>query len=89
MMFRVALSLLLASLAVSSSGCLFWKKKPHAAKPSYQCADLEASFKVRWLEKRTSELTAEGKTAAEAAARAEQEFAQQFAYTKVANPGTH
>lgn len=84
MMPRAVFFLLAATVAVSSSGCMFWKKKNKHAKPSYAVSELETSFKARWIEKRAADLVGSGKSASEATQLATQEFEQKFAYTKAA-----
>ncbi|HOD47598.1 MAG: hypothetical protein BWX86_02614 [Verrucomicrobia bacterium ADurb.Bin122] len=84
MMPRAVFFLLAATVAVSASGCMFWKKKNKPAKPSYAVSELETSFKARWIEKRAADLVASGTNAAEATRMATEEFDGKFAYTKAA-----
>jgi len=62
---------------------MFSKK---AAAPKVNNKDLakqvEQEFKQRWIEKRSSELVAQGKSPAEAGNQALAEYTQRFAYTQ-------
>ena len=65
-------------LALLSAGCVFSKKeRPPKENPAIS-ADVEAQFRQRWLDRRVSELTAQGKTASAARTQAESEFRAHF-----------
>jgi hypothetical protein len=79
--------LLLTTLAASSlfcSGCIFGKKKPNTKESSAISADVEESFRRRWVEKRAGELTATGVAADAARTKAEAEFRERFGFTRAA-----
>jgi hypothetical protein len=67
-----------------SSGCLFSKKANRTKETSAIAADVEESFRKRWVEKRASELTARGATADAARVQAESEFRERFEFTRAA-----
>lgn len=73
---------LLATLAVFSAGCSHFKKSPPS--DNSPASQTDADFKVRWLEKRTGELVAQGQKAEAARAQAEAEFKERFAFTNAA-----
>lgn len=76
--------LLTASLAtlVLSTGCFFSKKSNRAKESSAIAADVEESFRRRWVEKRTLELSAGGVGGDAARTQAESEFRARFGYTR-------
>lgn len=74
-------SVCLAALCLSS-GCLFSKKTHRTKESSTIAADVEESFRKRWVEKRTGELTAKGTTADAAKTQAEGEFRERFGYMR-------
>lgn len=76
--------LLAASLAtlVLSTGCFLAKKSPRAKESSTIAADVEESFRRRWVEKRTLELAAGGTGGDAARTQAESEFRERFGYTR-------
>ena len=84
MMPRAVFFLLAATVAVSASGCMFWKKKNKPAKPRSTAWDGETSSKARWNKNRPPDLVAPGTNAAEATRMATEEFDGKFAYTKAA-----
>ena len=67
-----------------SSGCLFSKKANRPKESSAIAADVEESFRKRWVEKRASELTAKGTAADAARMQAESEFRERFLFTRAA-----
>lgn len=80
-----ALLLLVSIVTLAlSAGCLFSKKAPRAKDNSAISADVEESFRQRWLEKRTGELTAQGTAAPAARTQAENEFRERFGFTRAA-----
>ena len=82
-MTRRLLLTLLATAAVLSTGCSLFTKSP--PKPKYGLAgEVEADFKLRWVDKRTAELVAQGQTADAARATASAEFKERYGYTGAA-----
>ena len=78
-----AFSVVVCIAALSfSSGCLFSKKAGRAKESSAISEDVEERFRVRWVEKRASELAAQGSTADAARTRAESEFRERFGFTR-------
>lgn len=65
-----------------SNGCFFSKKSTRAKESSTISADVEESFRRRWVEKRTSELTVQGASGEAARTQAESEFRERFGYTR-------
>ena len=65
-----------------SSGCLFSKKANRAKETSAISADVEESFRKRWVDKRASELAAKGVVADAARTQAESEFRERFGFTR-------
>ena len=83
-MTKHLLTLALAILALQSSGCLF-SKKPRAAKENPAIsADVEESFRKRWVDKRAAEIVAKGSAADAARTQAEGEFRERFGFTRAA-----
>ena len=82
-MIRRPLLALLAIAAVFSAGCLHLKKSP--PKPSESLTgEVEADFKVRWVDKRAAELVAQGLAAGAAHAQATVEFKERYGFTGAA-----
>ncbi|MGA2015345.1 MAG: hypothetical protein ABSH26_00205 [Opitutaceae bacterium] len=80
-------TLTLAAALLANSAChLFSKKRnPVAPKESPTMAiDVEKDFMHRWIDKRSSDLVAQGKAPADARAQAVAEFKSKFSYTDVA-----
>ena len=79
--------LLTAGLAtlLLTSGCFFSKKTNRPKESSAISADVEESFRRRWVEKRTAELTAQGSGGEAARTKAEAEFRERFGYTRAGN----
>lgn len=76
------LSLLCLALAsLFTTGCLFSKKSSKSKENSSIASSVEESFKVRWLDKRTAELVAQGKAQEVARTQATDEFRERFAFT--------
>jgi hypothetical protein len=67
-----------------SSGCLFSKKANRPKESSAIAADVEESFRKRWVEKRALELTAKGTSADAARTQAEGEFRERFGFVRAA-----
>lgn len=76
-----SLSLCIAALCCSS-GCLFSKKDRRPKESSTIAADVEESFRKRWVEKRALELAAQGTAADAARTRAESEFRERFDFAR-------
>jgi hypothetical protein len=77
----------LAGALIAGSGCHMFssKKNPAAPKESKTvAADVEKDFMRRWIDKRTSDLEAQGKAPDAAHAQAVAEFKTTFSYTRVA-----
>jgi len=81
-MIFVSLRALVASVCLLATGCSAFSKKtgePRAPKESSAIsADVEQSFRKRWVEKRRGELAAQGIAAEAAVAQAEREFAERY-----------
>ncbi|MBI5381458.1 MAG: hypothetical protein HZA31_06120 [Opitutae bacterium] len=76
---RFAFTLLAAMLALAGSAC----RSSKTPKPSSAVAtEVEAGFKQRWIDKRTAELTATGKSADEARTQADKEFRDNYSYLR-------
>lgn len=75
------LTLGLVTIALSS-GCVFSKKAHRAKESSAISADVEESFRKRWVEKRSGELAAQGAQADAARTQAEGEFRERYAFTR-------
>lgn len=72
---------LLAFSALLCSGCgLFSKKDAKPKESSAIAADVEETFHRRWMDKRVSELTAQGIEANAARAQAENEFRERYGF---------
>jgi hypothetical protein len=73
------------------NGCLFWNKKPSGPAPEKEvptvATSVEKDFKVRWVEKRSSDLIAQGVNASAAHDQAVAEFDAKFPDTHVATEG--
>ena len=67
-----------------TTGCVFSKKGTRPKESSAISADVEESFRKRWVDKRTFELTALGTAAEAARLQAENEFRERFAFTRAA-----
>jgi hypothetical protein len=67
-----------------SSGCVFPLKGKRPKESSAISADVEESFRRRWMEKRIGELTTQGVAAEAARVQAETEFRERFAFTRAA-----
>ena len=83
MIKAVFLSLSAAALCCSS-GCLFSKKANRAKESSAISADVEESFRKRWVDKRSAELAASGTAAEVARTQAEAEFRERYGFTRAA-----
>jgi hypothetical protein len=81
-MIKAFLSFLCIATLCASAGCLFSRKGKKPKESSTISADVEESFRVRWVEKRASELTAQGTAANAARAQAEDEFRERYGFTR-------
>ncbi len=70
------------ALLCCSSGCIFSKRANRAKESSAIAADVEESFRKRWVDKRASELAAKGTTAEVARTQAESEFRERYEFTR-------
>ena len=77
----VLLTTSILTLALSA-GCLFSKKANRAKESSAISADVEESFRKRWVEKRVGELTAQGTVGDAARTQAEAEFKERYGFTR-------
>ena len=80
--------LALAALLMGSAGCHLFSKKKKAPQQlpdsPYVARDVEKDFMRRWIDKRTNELVAQGRPAADARAQATSEFKARYSYTDAA-----
>ena len=87
-MTKHLLLLALAALALQSTGCLFSKKPKTAKENAAISADVEESFRKRWVEKRAGEIVAKGTAADAARTQAEAEFRERYGFTRAAQAQT-
>ncbi len=74
---------LLATASVFAAGCSLFKKS--SSKPDAGLAgEVEADFKVRWVDKRAAELVAQGRAADTARTQATAEFKERYGFTGAA-----
>lgn len=78
------LPIVLMLLVAASPGCLFSKKKMAAKENPAIAADVEESFRRRWVDKRVGELAAQGVAAEAARTQAEAEFRERYGFVKAA-----
>jgi hypothetical protein len=83
-MIKAFLCSVCATALCLSSGCLFSKKANRPKESSAIAADVEESFRKRWVEKRASELASQGTAADAARVQAESEFRERFGFTRAA-----
>ena len=81
-MIKAFLSVLCLATLCSSTGCLFFRKGKKPKESSTISADVEESFRVRWVDKRAAELTAQGAAADAARAQADNEFRERYGFTR-------
>lgn len=79
-MIRRPLLLTVVMLLPVCSGCMFWRKSEKPKESTAIAADVEASFRQRWLDKRAAEIVAQGENAEFARGQAAREFAEKFEY---------
>jgi len=72
---------LILSCASLFAGCLFSRKNAKPKEDPSIAANIEATFKQRWVDKRTGELKATGLAPAAAQAQAEAEFSERYNFT--------
>jgi hypothetical protein len=75
------LATLVAALTLTT-GCFFSKKPGRKKESSAIATEVEESFRRRWLEKRVSELAAQGVAAEVARPQAEQEFRDRYGFNE-------
>lgn len=83
-MTKHLLLLALAAFALQATGCLFSKKPKTAKENAAISADVEESFRKRWVDKRAAEIVAKGTAADAARTLAEAEFRERFGFTRAA-----
>ena len=83
-MTKPTLHAALVVLLLLSTGCLFSKKTNRAKESSAISSEVEETFRQRWIEKRTSELVAQGTAAGAARPQAEQEFGDRYGFNQKA-----
>lgn len=83
-MTKALLLLLTLATLAASSGCVLSRKARRAKESSSISADVEESFRKRWVEKRAGELATQGTAADAAHTQAESEFRERFGFTRAA-----
>ncbi len=83
-MKRLPLICLTLFTAIVFSGCLFSRKSSKPKENPDIAASVEATFKQRWVEKRSAELKATGLAPEAALAQAGEEFRTRYGYTGAA-----
>lgn len=73
---------LLAALALASGCGMFSKKAGRVKENPAIASDVEETFRRRWMDKRVSELTAQGLAPETARAQAETEFRERYAFER-------
>jgi 1,2-phenylacetyl-CoA epoxidase catalytic subunit len=81
-MTKLALLAIAALTLTLSTGCTSSKKSGRAKETSAIAQETEATFRQRWTDKRSAELTSQGTTAGLARAQAETEFRQKFGFNE-------
>jgi len=79
--------LALAAAVLATPACHMFSKKKNLVAPKENpnmAADVEKDFMRRWIDKRTSELVAQGRPMADARAQATSEFKARYSYTDAA-----
>lgn len=74
------LTAILAAVVVATSGCSFFRKPNRPKESSAISAEVEATFRQRWMDKRLAELKAQGVAEDAAKAQAESEFQARFQF---------
>ncbi len=80
-----ALLFLLTFTALLSSGCWHFKKNRKPKETTQVATDVEETFRLRWMEKRTAELTAQGLRIDIARQQAIDEFKARYPFVRAAN----
>lgn len=81
-MTKRLLPVLLASTVLLSTGCgLFSRKSGQPKESSAIAADVEETFRRRWVDKRVADLIAQGTEANAARVQAENEFRARYGFT--------
>jgi hypothetical protein len=83
-MTKHLLMLALTVVVFQTTGCFFSKKAKLAKENPAISADVEESFRRRWVDKRVAELAAAGTAAETAKSQAETEFRDRFGFTRAA-----
>ena len=81
---RLFLSALLVVSAALAGGCSMFKKSSAPKENPSIAGQTEDSLKQRWIERRASELVAQGVAAEAARTQAAEEFRTKYAYTGAA-----
>ena len=81
-MTKLALLAIAALTLTLSTGCKSSKKSGRAKETSAIAQETEATFRQRWTDKRSAELTGQGITAELARAQAASEFHQKFGFSE-------
>jgi hypothetical protein len=79
-MTRPLLASLAACTLLLSTGCFFSKKSDRPKESSAIASEVEETFRKRWVDKRVSELTAQGAAADVARTQAENEFREKYGF---------
>jgi hypothetical protein len=79
-MTKPLLLILSVATLTLSTGCLFSRKSRGAKEGSAIASENEETLRRRWVEKRVSELTAQGTAAEAARTQAESEFREKFGF---------
>ncbi len=80
MMKRPTLSLLALSCLLLTAGCSYFGKNAKPKENQAIAAELEESFRQRWIEKRATELTSRGMAADLARSQAIEEFKTKYTF---------
>ena len=81
-MIKAFLYFLCMATLCASTGCLFSRKGKKPKESSTISADVEESFRLRWVEKRAAELSAQGTAIDAARMQAENEFRERYGFTR-------
>lgn len=80
LMTKTLLLSVVCTALMFSTGCLFSKKSGRPKESSAIAADVEETFRQRWMEKRVAELTAQGTAAEAARTQAQTEFREKYGF---------
>ena len=81
-MIKAFLSAVCIASLCCNSGCFFSKRANRPKESTAIAADVEESFRKRWVEKRSTELAAKGTAGEAARTQAEAEFRERFGFTR-------